>query len=291
MKFTSTLLVLFSIMGVVYGKLFPHIALGGTEQEFEYRLRVQISSVGSHYTGDIVLLPTVRNREIWPGDWYVDGEARTGTTYYTVRDIPKNGTRILTITGGEAVQTGALLVHGHSEDDNWKRNSEVAVTVTYQIFRRGHLIDTVGVPYNAFHVTDMRNVIVIPVSKKEGEHNTGFAYVLMGGDYQSTRGYYNDVLVELYDDEGRKLGGIRYRHNSSEGEVDHFHKGIFIDEAFGRHADTDLDFEAVLEDEFIGTIRIHSPYGTTLSGMGLRLDWLSDGSIQYTSLPITVDRR
>ena len=291
MKLTSTLLVLFSIMGVVYGKLFPQIALGGTEQEFEYRLRVQLSSVGGHYTGDIVLLPTIHNKEIWPGDWYVDGESRTDTTYYTVRDIPKNGTRILTITGGAEVQIGALLVHGHSEDDNWKRNSEVAVTVTYQIFRRGHLIDTVGVPYNAFHATDMRNVIVIPVSKRKGEHNTGFAYVLMGGAYQSTRGYYNDVLVELYDDEGRRLGGVRYRHNSSEGEVDHFHKAIFIDEAFGRHTDTDLDFKAVLEDEFVGTIRIHSRYGTTLSGMGLRLDWLSDGSIQYTSLPITVDRK
>ena len=286
------LYVLLSITSTVHGKLFPQIALGGAGQTFEYRLEVQISSVGGHYTGDIILLPTEPNRETWPGQWYVDGKSRTGFSYYTVRDIPKHGTQILTITGGENVESGALLIHSHNEEHNFNRNSdEVAVTVTYQIFRDGRLIDTVGVPYNAFHVTDMRNVIVIPVTKKRGEHNTGFAYVLMGGSYQSTRGYLNDVFVELYDAEGRRLGGVRHRYNSSVGEVDHFHLARFVDEAFGRHIEADADFKAVLEDEFAGTIRIHSPYGTTLSGIGLRLDWLVDGNIQYTSLPITVVRK
>ena len=288
MKLTSILFVLFSIAGVTYGKLFPQIALGGTGGEFEYRLVVQISNVkDDRWEGDVVLLPTEPGRTIWPGEWAVNGVSQKGKSSYLVPEIPPHGTIVLSITGGDELYTGALLVHS---EDSWNRNaSGVSVSVIYHILRDGVLVDAVGVPFNAFHPTE-NQTIVIPISRKAGEHNTGFAFVLMGGSYRNLHGFHNDVLAELYDAEGRRIGGIRYRFNSPAVTIDHVHLARFIDEAFAKHVEEDPDFEAVTKDEFVGSLHLRSSYGSSLSAMGLRLDWLEDGSIQVTSVPISTFR-
>ena len=288
MKLTSTLLILSSILGVAYGKLFPQIALGGVGGEFEYRLVVQISNVTSgRWEGDVVLLPTEAGQSVWTGEWAVNGESQTGKAAYLIPDIPPHGTTVLSITGAPQLYTGALLVHS---EDSWNRNAKgVAVSVTYQVLQDAVLIDAVGVPFNAYHPTE-NQTIVIPVSRKAGEHNTGFAFVLMGGSHRRLSGYHNDVMAELYDDEGRRLGGIRDRFNSPPEQIDHVHLARFIDEAFARHVETDPDFDVVTADEFTGTLHLRSAYGSSLSAIGVRLDWLEDGSIQITSTPISTFR-
>ena len=112
----------------------------------------------------------------------------------------------------------------------------------------------------------------------------------MGGSYRNLHGFHNDVLAELYDAEGRRLGGIRYRFNSPPTTIDHVHMARFVDEAFAKHVEEDPDFEAVTKDEFVGSLYIRSSYGSSLSVIGLRLDWLEDGSIQVTSVPISTFR-
>ncbi|MDE0165814.1 MAG: hypothetical protein OXH92_02240 [Bryobacterales bacterium] len=288
MKLMSALLALFSVVGGAYGKLFPHVALGGAGEEFEYRLVVQISNVtSSRLEGDVVLLPSDPRRSIWPGEWAVNGEDQTGKAAYLVSEIPPHGSVVLTITGGEDLHTGALLIH---TENSWNRNAGgISANVIYQVLRDGALIDTVGVPHNAYHPTQ-NEVIVLPVSRKSGEHNTGFGFVLMGGSHRHLDGHHNDVLVDLYDNEGSRLGGIRYRFNSPNPGVDHFHLARFVDEAFAQHVETDADFETVTKEEFVGTLHIQSRYGSSLSAIGLCLDWLEGGSIQFTSLPISTYR-
>lgn len=284
MKLTSTLFVLLSITSVGYGKLFPQIALGGTSGEFEYRLVVQISNVTSgRWEGDVVLLPTNTKwdgDDNWPGEWAVNGISQAGKSSYLVPEIPPHGTAVLSITGGVQLHTGALLVHS---EDSWNRNAKgVAVNVTYQILRDGTLIDAVGVPFNAYHPTQ-NQTIVIPISRKAGEYNTGFAFVLMGGSHRRLNGYHNDVVATLYDADGAQIEHANLRLGSPPPEVDHLHSAKFIDEIFRGIA-------AVTADEFTGTLHLRSAYGSSLSAIGLRIDWLGDGSIQITSAPISTFR-
>ena len=72
--------------------------------------------------------------------------------------------------------------------------------------------------------------------------------------------------------------------------MDHVHLARFIDEALARHVETNPDFEAVTKDVFAGTLHLRSAYGSSLFAMGLRMDWLEDGSIQITSVPISTFR-
>jgi len=284
MKLTSTLFVLSSIVGVTYGKLFPQIALGGAGGEFEYRLVVQVSNVTSgRWEGDLVLLPTNTSWDDdanWPGEWAVNGISQTGKSSYLVPEIPPHGTTVLSVTGGSELHTGALLIHS---DDSWNRNAGgVAVSVTYQVLRDDVLIDAVGVPSNAYHPTE-NQTIVIPISRKAGDHNTGFAFVLMGGSHRRLSGYRNDIVATLYDADGVRLEFANLRLGSPPPQVDHLHSAKFIDEVF-------RGIEAVTADEFTGTLHLRSAYGSSLSAMGLRIDWLEDGSIQITSVPISTFR-
>lgn len=284
MKLMSALFVLLSITSVAYGKLFPQIALGGTGGEFEYRLVVQISNVTSgRWEGDVVLLPTNTSwddDDNWPGEWAVNGVSQKGKSSYLVPEIPPHGTAALSITGGAELHTGALLVHS---EDSWNRNAKgVAVTVTYHVLRNGVLLDAVGVPFNAFHPTE-NQTIVIPISRKAGQYNTGFAFILMGGSYRRLNGYHNDIIATLYDADGAQLKHVALRMGSPPPEIDHLHRARFIDEIF-------RGIPAVTADEFTGTLHLRSDYGSSLSAMGLRLDWLEDDSIQVTSVPISIFR-
>ena len=284
MKLTSALFVLFSITSAVYGKLFPQIALGGTGGEFEYRLVVQISNVtDGRWEGDVVLLPTNTSwddDDNWLGEWAVNGVSQKGKSSYLVPEIPPHGTAVLAITGGTELHTGALLVRS---EDSWNRNAKgVAVTVTYQVFRDDALIDAVGVPFNAFHPTE-NLTIVIPISRKAGEHNTGFAFVLMGGSYRRLNGFHNDVVATVYDDNGTRLVYANLRLGSPPPQIDHLHSAKFIEEIF-------RDIPAITANDFTGTLHLTSLYGSSLSAMGLRIDWLEDGSIQFTSVPISTFR-
>ncbi len=60
--------------------------------------------------------------------------------------------------------------------------------------------------------------------------------------------------------------------------------------ALNDDVEEDSDFEVITKDEFVGSLHFRSSYGSSLSVIGLRMDWLQDDSIQFNSLSISTFR-
>ena len=163
------------------------------------------------------------------------------------------------------------------------------MSVMFQAFRDGKLIDSVGVQGGdttsargqAFAVKSKNKKFTIPIGKGTG-YNTGIAWVYDGQGAGSTP-LEGIIKFVLHDRLGVPLG-VTYVEdsvldgppNSNIVSYNIYHKAEFISEMF-----PDIDYS----EEFIGSLSVE-----VLSGycyvMALRVDVGDGGNVQLTSMPV-----
>ena len=248
------------------GQVFPHIALGGAglEYQIEVQISVRTGGLGSSrpWEGQVGIYGTW-GQLYWPGVWSADGDPREGFSHVTVDEIPHGGSRVIILTGDDEVRTGFLTVSSEGP------GGLPAVSVFLRLYKDGVLIDTVGL-IPSYGRLDTGDAYTIPVRRREGEFDTGIACVLLSEERGFDHAY--AVIMELYDDQGRRIQGKRLVSAPEDRTTTHFHSARFISEVFPQV------FPQVLEHaDFVGSVKVYSPFELGVVVMGLRIDYVSNG--------------
>lgn len=284
--------------------VYPHVVLGGGARpnDVSYKTIVQASNRLHGTYIAILYLYSTGGADTWPGDWrieYTNSDGKHQEIDMTGKDgliftIDPLGTRVFTLVGDNQLRTGHIGIIMHRQSvSRADAEDALATSVMYQAYRRGELIDAVGVPGGdtttalgrAFAVKSRNKHFTIPVSKGVG-YNTGVA-IVYDDQYTSSSLSTTEPILKF------TLHGPQ--HYTAEREISNdilkppagsdissftvYHMAYFFDEMFPDVAD---------RENFNGALIIEAVSGHCYV-MALRVDNMHNGNTQLTSIPILGD--